>query len=437
MQARHGDTVDKSMLEKMTDANISPEQMINMAQLGVNALGSQFDTSGKQIFTARGFEKAGLGSMEQNMQRMGSLAAAGSNNPQGNLESVMAAAMTKGLDGSKALDLMVSNTAELVKQTDAAAAGIDTTAVSAAALAASTDPDMKNREYAAQRAMTIQQIARSADTNVSTTFSGFVNTARISKETGLSGIDAITAGETTAGEWKALQSDPDAAKKLRAMGMSVKDGDAQGVINKMINLKQRQVAEGAGAANALGGLSDSLFEKLKGDNLVDTDPEFDQAAKIARRSGYKTVQEYQNAVRSGDANVVPTDELNKKVKDADDPKNMLKQIDDLRTGGFKQLSEAAGSAATALNGIGGALKVFTELNEKYKKGGAETEKEMSTAGGKAADKFVLGADRFGDQVTRLEGILNNVIGKSGMYVPEPSDSKTEKAGSARNAGAPQ
>lgn len=436
MKARNGDTVNKGMLENMADAGISPEQMIQMADLGNKALGSQFTPN--QVFAGRRWEKAGLGTMQENMQRMGQLSNVGSNNPQTGLETIMATAMTKGLDSSKALSMMVDNTAALVGASAVGGVGgIDTSNVVAAQLASFVDKGSATAEFDLARAKTATDIARASDTNVSTTFSGMMNTSRISAITGLEGVEALTAGETDVSQWKKMQEmakeGPDGLKKAgefaRARGMNIKNESILDVSTKMIDLKQRQIAEGSGTANAIaGGITDEMFAALKGDDLKEGDKNYAVLAQIASRTKYKTVQEYQKAVRSGDISSDP----NAVIPPASgDGKTLQEQMDALRTGGFTQLSEAAQSAATALKDIGGAVKIFTDLNEKYKKDGPATEKEMSTAAGKAADKFELGADKFGGQVTRLEGILNNVIAKSGMYVPPVVDDKTEKTSGAR------
>jgi hypothetical protein len=447
MKARNGDRVNKGMLENMADAGISPEQMIQMADLGNKALGSQFTQLGgaNLVIDSRKFEKAGLGSMQENMQRMGQLSASGSNNPQAGLESVMASAMTKGLDNSKALGMMVDNTAALVGASGVGGAGgIDTTNVVSAQLASMVDQNSATKEFDLARAKTATDIARASDTNVSTTFSGMMNTSRISALTGLEGVEAITAGETDISQWKKMQDMAKSGKAediakagefARSRGMNIKNQDILATSTKMIDLKQRQIAEGSGTANAVaGGITDEQFAQLKGDNIKDGDANYQTFAQIASRTKYKTVQEYQKAVKAGDIGPDPKDELNAKIAPKDgDTKTLQEQMDALRTGGFTQLSEAAQSAATALKDIGGAVKIFTDLNEKYKKDGPATEKESSTAAGIAADKFQMGADKFGPAVDKLDIVLNNIIAKSGMYVPPVPDDKTVQTSGGRKA----
>jgi hypothetical protein len=426
-----------SLLNDLSAARMSPEQYVQMAGLGNDMMGSMFDK--KQIFGARSLEVAGLGTVEQNMKRQGALAASGSNNPLSSLESVMASAMTKGLDSSKALDMMVTNTAAIVSQTGAAAAGIDTTAVTAAALATMVDPNIANKEFATERAKTIADIARSAETNVSTTYSGMVNTSRISAATGLSGIDAITAGEMTGAEWKALEGDPDAEKKLRSMGISVGAGGGAKMVATMIRLKQRQVAEGEGAANAMGGMSDSLFEKLRNGTLTEKDPEYDQAADIARRSKYKTVEEYQRAVQSGDTNVVSKDTLKDKVKSADSSE--LGKIDKLMTGQMARLADQANVAAEGLKKLGDALSLkggplqrFIEGQEAAEKDGRQQEREAATMAANAAKDFNLAASNLNSGSSAFKQIMDKVADKLNITVKAPADDKTVATGRGDTSG---
>lgn len=88
-------TITGANMGAMVNARISPEQFASMSQFGVQNLGSTFNE--RQIFAARNLERAGLGTMQENMQRMATLAQAGANNPQTGLSDVMAAAFTKGL----------------------------------------------------------------------------------------------------------------------------------------------------------------------------------------------------------------------------------------------------------------------------------------------------------------------------------------------------
>jgi hypothetical protein len=153
MGGRAGGMLNVAMSEgnmaAMTNARMSPEQFAQMSQLGSESMGSMFGFD--QVYAARNMERGGFGSMQSNMQRMSTLASAGSNNPREGMESVLAAAMTKGLDSSKALDAMVQNTAAMVSVSSGAAVGIDTTGAVSSMLANSMNPNMANKEFALQQ----------------------------------------------------------------------------------------------------------------------------------------------------------------------------------------------------------------------------------------------------------------------------------------------
>ena len=94
--------------------------------------------------------------------------------------------------------------------------------------------------------------------------------------------------------------------------------------------------------------------------------------------------------------------------------DMKKQLDTLRTSGFKQLSEAAASASDNLKQFGGALKVFTDLQQKFEKGGMENEKEFSTAGSKFAETFSTSTKLFSDSVTDFEIAVQKLSNSAGL-----------------------
>jgi len=134
--------VQLSGLERMRDARISPEQMAQMSAFGAQEIGSAFNE--EQIYAARGLERSGFGNMQTNMQRMASLAAAGANNPDSSLKSVLEAAFSKSLEGSKVLNEMVEYTGAMASQSVGRQMGLDVTAEAAQLLSAGVDPNAKN-----------------------------------------------------------------------------------------------------------------------------------------------------------------------------------------------------------------------------------------------------------------------------------------------------
>ena len=420
--------------DKMKGYQISPEQMLQMSDIGNQTMGSTFSTN--QVFRSKSLERAGLGSMQQNIERMGILATSGSNNPQSGLESVMAAALTKSLDSSKTLNAMAENTAAMVKESGAAAAGIDTTGIIAAQIASQVDSTSGNKEFSLSRAIRSQQAAQQDQTNVSTTFSGFLNTSRISKVGSIGGVEALAVGAMTAAELKALENDPNAKSKLANMGVDIGKQDASTWIKSQVRLKQRQTAEMSGVTNAVNkGLSEHQLNALLGGDLQEGTTEFREAGlAVAGSAGkYKTVKEYQNAVRSGGVNAASTEGIDDRLKD---PSNkLLATMQNLRDGGFKQLSESAESAAKQLNAVGGALEIFTTMNERIKKNAEKTESDFFTAASKAATDFQVAAGRFDDAVDKFAGLMGKNISRTGMNSAKTiEDHKSMKIGKENLGG---
>ena len=69
-----------AFLKNLTDKRIGMEQFTNLSQQGAGVQGSLFNAN--QIFTARGLERTGYGSMENTMTNMNLMSRAGSNNPE-------------------------------------------------------------------------------------------------------------------------------------------------------------------------------------------------------------------------------------------------------------------------------------------------------------------------------------------------------------------
>ena len=434
------DSTSKGNLDKMISSNISPDQFVNAAQLGNDAMGSIF--SSDAIYKAREAEKSGFGSVGQNMQRMGALAGAGSNNPSANLESVIQAGMTKSLDSSKSISAMVEHTAAMVAQNGGStAAGIDNFKNQAALIAGSIDPNIKNKEFALERAANAQEVSKNITTDTSVSFAGMVNTARINKTTGLGGTDALFAAKLTTADLKSLQGmDPKLAEEAllkKGVNASSAKGGVNGFLSQQINNQIDQSFTGGGAL-AFGNNTqrESLAADAKGGKSYSklTKEEKDLLGKMGTSQGING-DEYYNAA-AGIKNTKVADPVTGKGfagsdAGADSTKN---KADDLRTSGFKQMSEAALTAATQLEKFGGAMKVFTELTKSYEKGGKKNEEAFSGAGAKMASEFStsigLFKDATGDYQKASNAIVKALTGSNGNPVkPEFLDRMNQKKGS--------
>jgi hypothetical protein len=410
MGGRGGDfinaTVSDKMLGAMSEARISPEQMIAMSHLGINQMGSMFDTD--QVMTARGLERSGMGTMEQNMQRMGRLASAGSNNPRDGLAQVLEAAVGKGFDSSKSMDLLVDYTSQMVKQNaTATAAGLNLTGVTATMLGATADPNIKNREFALDRAMTAQQAAQQIMTNTDVSFAGMLNTARISKATGLGGTDAIYAAKLTSAELRDMQqklkSGDEASVRSALMEKGVNPNNFKGGLTKgvgsLLDASLMTLAEGGGIGLATGtsGQRRNVQNAMKsGDFSKLTEEERVLMGRIGAQHGV-TGSEIGRAGAAVNAQNKQgaQDQVTGAMK-GDTGSDVLKNLDFMRTQGFKQLSDAAKAATADLGGATKALSGLATLAKDIDKnlGGESGEKDFATSAAKSAASFGEGAKTF-------------------------------------------
>ena len=399
-------------LQRMQAARMSPEQYVKLSGFGASAMGSTF--SGNSVFGARNLESAGFGSMQTNMSRMATLSTAGGNNPGASMQGVLEAAFSRSLDSSKALNMMVENTAAMAQGTSAAASGIDVTGATATMLAAGVNSNMGNREAALQQAVEAAQLTGGITTNRSATFSGMVNTAAISQKTGVSGVEAIIAQGLSIQEFKAMQGagPQKAAEFYKNQGINISSDKADEFTNEMLRQKQMQIMRDKGIALNIKNPAGLLDRVNSG---TETGADTFALAQAASLSGYKggagqikreilgvTAQNSQEGMDKASAAFGGS---------GDDIK---KQMDALRTGGFKQLTEAAASASKDLEKFGGALKVFTDLQNKFEKGGMDNEKEFSTAGSKFAETFSASTSLFRDSVSDFDRAVQKLSNSAGL-----------------------
>ena len=404
--------LDQSMsienMSAMSAARLSPEQFARLSQIGFEQIGSTFNVN--QIFAARNLERAGFGSMQDNIQRMAMLANAGINNPKESMENILSAAMTKSLDSSKALNMMVENTAAMVQQSSTAmAAGVDVTRASAALLAGSVDPNMAraHQEFAISRAATAQEAMKDIVTDTSVSYTGMINVARIQKMTGISQIDSIFAAKLSPAEIKTMQNmDPKAAREaLLDVGVYIGDKDVSTFLKQLLEAKTIQaVTTGAGAlAYTTDEIRKNLFEGTvnKKEHSLFTEEEKAALGKMGSYVGLAG-SEYYRAARG--LREVNTDVGTRGMdivagKEVDDVKS---QLDMLRTGGFKQAADAAESAARQFGKVSEALQTFIELQKKLETDGIRNEEAFSKAAVTMATDFKVSVGRFDVATTKYE-----------------------------------
>ena len=399
----------------MVNSRLSPEQMAQMTQQGVSSMGSQFNTS--QVYAARNLERSGMGSMSENMQRMSSLAMAGGNNPQADLASVLETAFSKSLGSSKAISAMVDNTASMASKSAGAAVGLDVTAAQAGLTAAGISGKNGNQEFAVQRAAQAAELSNQYGTNTDVSFSGMVNTARLSKQLGISGEESISLQRVDAATLKTLQGKSEQEQKdfLINRGIDVKGKSATNIVSGALDYKANSILEAGGAGLAQGVDSDALRKKIQSGGKL-SDSERLQLGRIAQFGGYSGADELISQVKglSDTPNAVAKSGAAKAMA-GEGGTDSQKTWDNLRTSGFKQLSEQALQATKTMEKFGGALKVLVDMNDKLEKfGGSGGEGKFATAAADAAESFGKHTIRFGDAVGAFDVAVSKMMSQSGL-----------------------
>lgn len=411
--------VNKSTMESMTNARISPEQMAQMSQQGVQQIGSTFNEG--QIFGARGLERSGFGTMQENMSRMATLASAGSNNPQAGLSSVLEAAFGKSLDGSKVLNMMAENTGAMVQQSAGRALGIDTTAASAQILAANVNPNEGNQEFAMQRAVTAAQRMQEIGTDTGVNFAAMSATSRISKMAGVGGDEAIILQQLDDQTLRSMKSmkPNELTSKFKDIGVGVQEGKEGDMVNNLIKARMITNLQAGGAGLAQGINASQLADSLMSGKRMQDLPNNEQLAvgKAARLAGFSGADEF---VRSATAiNTEAPNEVTKgKVAGAmkgEGGSDQQKMLDDMRTQGFKQLSQAASEATANFKTAADALKALGQLSKSVENIGDQGgEGKFKTAAADSAKTFGEGANKFKTSVDDFTKAVNSMVGGSGL-----------------------
>lgn len=415
--------VTKENLGQMTNARISPEQMAHMSTVGVNEMGSVFNEG--QIFGSRGLERAGFGTMQQNMQRMSTLAQAGANNPQAGLASVLEAAFSKGLEGSRVLNMVAENTASMVQASAGRAMGIDTTAASAQILAAGVNTADPNQEYAVQQAASAAERMKMIGTDTGVNFSAMAATARISKMTGLSGTEAIIAQGLDDATLKSLKGmNPNEIRSsMFDRGIDIKRGQEKQTIDQLIKARSITNTQLGGAGIGLGVNASAIAEKRAAGIPLTHAEELlsNQAGTLAGFAGGSQARRAGGAILSEEPNQVTKAKVAGAMR-GEGASDQQKMIDDMRTQGFKQLSQAAMEATTNFKTAADALKALGALAKSVEnvgdKGG---EGKFKGAAADAAGSFGASTIMFDKSVNEFSKAITLMVGKSGISSGENLD----------------
>lgn len=178
------ETSGTDFLTKMRIQGVGLKEMGALSAQGAAAAGSMFQSG--NVLDAVRLENAGFGSSTENIRRMGILGAAGTQDPGTNLSKLIEEGMQRGLNSSKAIDMIVENTARMTEETAVAGGGADPTGLIDRILSG-IDRNNPNKEMAEKIAFQTYYSEEGARHNISTSFPGMINVARVQKELGLGG----------------------------------------------------------------------------------------------------------------------------------------------------------------------------------------------------------------------------------------------------------
>lgn len=440
------ESLSGSSLSKMLVKRISVDDFAKMSNFGAENMGSMFDQN--QIYGAMGLQRSGMGSKEVNMARMAELAAAGSNNPQAGLAAVLEAALSKGLDNSKVLGIVATNTAAMVSSNNARALGLDTTATAAylsTSLVNTADP---NKEYAANRAMSTAEYFSKLGTNTDVSLAGMVNTARATRAFG-GGFQGLYAAQIDPQTLLDLQmkidmdQSPNGQATKDAMqvlaGLGYKPGSDpvkfRKDLSKMINLKQTQAIENKLKLGIHEGEEGIDLDWIR--NFGDVTEEKmqkitpNQRAVLKRMAGQATPEEYLKNIHlfSREGQLERVNQIKAQKAQSDDymrgegGSELYKQLHDMFTSGDVQKTKAALKAVDQF-GAGDPKELLEKLKTITKEAENSGGEDIDAA--KAAGSFGENTKLFGKHVDTFGQAVKILADKAGIK-PEPTPAAISKS----------
>jgi hypothetical protein len=456
-----------AMLQRMQAAGIGTDQMAQLSTYGIEEAGSVFGTN--QIFQARGLESAGLGRMEQHVQRQAMMAQAGANNPQASYASLIEAAMTKSLDSAKSLNIIAQATTQTAQASQGfQTMGLDVTGAAMKELTAMVSPDAVNKEADLGRALSTREKMERMATDTSASFIGMMNIGRIQKTTGLGYEQAVVLGQmesatlaTLSEQVKKAQSPEERKKAAEAVSRA----GLSGLVNDRtgeVDIQKLEAAERAktiqklqfGDVGIAAGLTSRRdFKKFmeevdvtKGDpneilkkdeykdlrNKMDTVAALqkldrEQALRSAKQPNDSTVlsAEKQLAVEASQQSGTPLEKLPSFSKLSPEQQKTMKEQEAVRTSAAKQQTEEVQKAAETMKNFQTVVSGIVTATEILQKQGAEPGEKFSKAAAKAATDFsessktfTTGLDTLGKALA--EAAINIKMGKW------PEDDKSGK-----------
>ncbi len=177
------ETAGTDFMSKMREQGVGLKEMGALSAQGAAGMGSMFKSN--QVLEAVSLENLGHGSAAENMRRMASLGATGMGDPSQNLSKIIEEGMQRGLNSSKAIDMLVENTARMTEESAKLGYSADPTEFLTKAVLGAIDRNNPNRELAEKIAIGAHQSGEGARSNIAASFPGMINVARVTRAAGL------------------------------------------------------------------------------------------------------------------------------------------------------------------------------------------------------------------------------------------------------------
>lgn len=438
-------------LEKLGKFGISTEDFNKLSEFGAAEMGGMFDT--KQILGAANLQHLGLGSMPQHMQRMATLSQAGANNPQASYASILEAAVTKGLDNSKNLDIIAQATSQSAQNSSAyRVSGLDITGVAGKELMSRVDANSVNKDADLMRTASNKERLDAAMGDVSASLASSILIGGMGKATGVKDLGtqtALTKLTTTdiEGVKKMAEeagNDPNKKKMaaVRALDLGLgklikEDGTVDTAI--LEKAKKHKLEYGAGGGKygiALGVQSDPRFQEFleygKKYGEVEAKLKYkDIANKIGQAQVFSDT-EYSAAQRQLFNEDKQPNEQGRKISEAAKGEKAVdtstmqgdkKRAAELEKAQAQLSTQMAQEASKAMGGFNSLIDgISASTQEWVKKGG----QDFAKAAGQAATDFTKGTTVFTTGLNDLGKAMSDAAENVRKGKWPPPDDKNKK-----------
>lgn len=424
-------------MQAMSVTGLGLKEMGTLSAQGVGMMGSMFRSN--QVLGATQLENMGFGTADQNMRRMGILGAAGTADPMQNLGKLVEEGMQRGLNSSKAIDMIVENTARMTEETMRMGGSADPTDFLAKTILSAINKDNPNKEMAGSIAYQTYQAGEAARHNIATSFPGIINVDRNMKDMGL-GTDRMSAALLTqipTGMLNAFKgkSEDELKEFLEGRGINTKNMDPSmfsggkliDILNKNAGISELAQQSGVGyATGAPGSLVEEILNNKNnpwvmqafrsGKNLnVLTDDQRNLRSGVA--GGLALAGKNPEAVISDVMALLGIDqdrETNTSLADVDANGKSTKSAAQMekRIGNTASVDQArqGGRLLGADAGGAEAIKALADTGrEAFEKAGENAEEAWTTAASNTATNFGKSAELLNNASGKLDIVATKLI----------------------------